>query len=105
MRVAEHFPVIHIDNTATHLGLDSTDDLLEKYGTSGANFARLAERNPEAVKALPLFRMARRMQRLPARGMWAGLARWIARQGYAPMTLRLNALKTYRALCYAEHLK
>lgn len=105
LRVAEHFPVHHIDNTATHLGLDVTDDLLEKYGTSGANFARLVERNPEAVKAMPLYRMARRMQRLPARNMWAGLAKGMARQKHMPMTLRLNALKTYRALCYAEHLK
>ena len=105
LRVAERFPVRHINNTATHLGLDPTDVLLEKYGGSGANFARLAERHPEAVKAMPLFRMARRMQSLPARNMWTGLAKWLVRQPRAPIRLRLIALKSYRALRYAEHLK
>ncbi|MEM5518198.1 glycosyltransferase family 2 protein [Henriciella sp. AS95] len=104
LRVAEAYPVIHIDNTATHLGLDPTAVLIEKFGGSGANFARLAERHPDAMKSMKLFKMARLMRFLPARPMWRGLTKFTARQSVLPMSMRLAALKTYRALEYAEHL-
>lgn len=105
LRVAATHRVLHIENPATHLGLDSTPALLEKYGGSGANFARLAARHPDAAAAMPLWRVAQRLKWLPARGLWTGLTRWLASRSGAPLALRLLSLKTYRALRYAEHLK
>ena len=104
LRVAEDFPVRHIENTATHLGLDETDTLLTKFGGSGANFARLAERHPEAVKTMTLHRMASTFSKLPARSAMRSLTRSMARTSTLPVGIRLYALKTYRALEYAEHL-
>ncbi|WP_370371721.1 glycosyltransferase family 2 protein [Henriciella pelagia] len=104
LRVAERFPVTHIDNTATHLGLDATETLMAKFGGSGANFARLAERHPEAVRSMRLFRMANRLRRLPGRSLLRQVTRHVAAETRLPMKLRLTALKTYRALEYAEHL-
>jgi glycosyltransferase involved in cell wall biosynthesis len=105
LNVAARFPVIHIDNPATHLGLDRTDAILNKFGGSGHNFARLAARHPSAVRAMPLYRMARRLRHLPARPLWRALARTGAKQHWLPMKLRLVGLKTYRALAYAEYFK
>ena len=104
LRVAEAFPVIHVDNTATHLGLDDTDTLLAKYGESGANFARMVSRHPEAARSMKLTRAARKLAVLPGRSLIAHLSRWIAKSRL-PNYLRLRALKLYRAATYAEHLR
>lgn len=104
LRVAARFPVRHIENTATHLGLDDTDALLGKFGRSGANFARLAQRHPEAVRHMRLWKMAHVLQRLPFRKALTRLSRTVARTGWIPVSLRLLALKLYRAFCYGEHL-
>ena len=104
LRVAEAFPIIHIENTATHLGLDDTDTILAKYGESGANFARLVSRHPEATRKMNLAQAARKLARLPGRSRVAYASRWIARSSL-PNSLRLKALKLFRAATYAEHLK
>ncbi|WP_084398871.1 glycosyltransferase family 2 protein [Henriciella aquimarina] len=104
LRVADRYPVIHIDNTATHLGLDDTETLLDKFGNSGANFARLVGRHPEALRSMRLWRHARRFKALPARKTLTSLARWSTRQTWIPDNQRLLALKFYRALRYSEDL-
>ena len=106
LRVAERFPIIHIDNTATHLGLDTTDALLRKYGTSGANFARLASQHPEAVANMSLYKAARFLGSVPGTPMIATICKALARDrfGLTPMGLRLFALKLYRAAIYSEPL-
>lgn len=104
LRVAKAYPVRHIENTATHLGLDDTETLLAKFGGSGANFARLAERHPDAVRQMQLWKMARLTQRLPFKATWTALCRSVAKTEWLPISLRLPALKLYRAFGYGEHL-
>ena len=106
LRVARAFPIIHIDNPATHLGLDSTDTLLRKYGTSGPNFARLAHQHPDAVAGTPLYKAATSLRPLPGKFIIKSLCRGLARDrfGLIPMRLRLFALKLYRAAVYSETL-
>ena len=106
LRVAERFPVLHIDNTATHLGLDTADQLIAKYGGSGANFARLAMRHPQAAARMSLYRAAYTLRHMPFRGTLRRAAKAAARDraGILPMPARLFALKLYRAACYAEAL-
>lgn len=104
LRVAERYPVIHIDNTATHLGLDTAPVLLDKFGGSGANFARMAARHPQAAEAMPLYRMARLARRLPLRSACRRLARAGAASSLLPLGLRLALLKSYRAIAYSEDL-
>ncbi|WP_300380936.1 glycosyltransferase family 2 protein [Henriciella sp.] len=104
LRVAARYEVRHIDNTATHLGLDTTEALLAKFGGSGANFARLAERHPAAVRDMRLWTMTQRLKRLPLRGAWIWLTRQSARQTWLPMRLRLLALKCFRAFSYGGKL-
>ncbi|HIG23287.1 MAG TPA: glycosyltransferase [Henriciella marina] len=105
LNVANAYPVRHIDNTATHLGLDDTDTLLSKFGSSGQNFARLAQRHPDAVKSMPLYRIAYKFRNLPARRFLQGLARFGARSATLPDGLRLACLKTYRALAYSMEIQ
>jgi hypothetical protein len=103
LRVAASHPVLHIDNTATHLGVDTDEALMAKYARSGANFARLVRQHPDSMAGAPLLRAARICRRLPFRQSFRRAAEQAAR-GPLPLSLRATALKAWRALIYAEHL-
>jgi glycosyltransferase involved in cell wall biosynthesis len=101
LSVEGQFPIHHIDNPATHLGLDDDRSLMGKYARSGANFARMAERHPEAAAAMPLYKAAKAARAMPLRFVFKGLARLLVRLPL-PVALRGRALKAWRALVYAE---
>lgn len=105
LRASSKAPVLHIDNSATHTGLDTTNTLLRKYREAGPNFARLAARHPEAVQSFRTYRAAQAMRRAPRKQI-AELSAWVARDpwGVSPMRARTAALKFYRAAMAAEYL-
>lgn len=104
LNVQKHFPVFHIDNTATHLGLDDDKSLIAKYARSGPNFARMVERHPDAAADMPLYRAARACRGVPFRPVFRVLARLLARSPLLPVALRGRCMKAWRALLYAEAL-
>jgi hypothetical protein len=103
---ARHGDILHIDNPATHAGLDDVDTLMRKSAEAGPNFARLAAKHPEQVSRFSAHRVAKLLQLAPMRPALRKLCGWLARDpfGAAPMRLRRAALKLYRASHYAEHL-
>jgi glycosyltransferase involved in cell wall biosynthesis len=105
LTIEAKFPIMHIENTATHLGLESAKTLMGKYVRSGGNFARLIERHPEAANAMPLYRAAKRAQRLPYRKLLRALAGGVAASHWLPTALRGRALKAWRALVYADAIR
>ncbi len=102
LRVAKVFPIIHIENTATHLGLDSDDGLIKKYEGSGPNFALLVSRNLVSMRGTPLYRISRMLRPIPGLRSIQEVAKGIARQRALPIGLRLFALKLFRSAVYAE---
>jgi glycosyltransferase involved in cell wall biosynthesis len=104
LRVQAKFPIVHINNTATHLGLDDDAALMDKYGASGGNFALLAARHPKPVSETPLFRAATAARRLPFRTQLTAATAKIASSHRLPLGVRGRALKAWRALVYAEAL-
>jgi glycosyltransferase involved in cell wall biosynthesis len=104
LRVAADYPVLHIDNTATHLGLDPDEKLIEKYTGSAENFARLIERHPDAMSSTPLYRLARALGQVPGRPLLQSCALTLAKFRTAPVKARLFGLKLYRASVYGAHL-
>ena len=101
MRVSRRWRIQHVDNTATHLGLDTVEALARKYEQSAANFARVRAAHPEILARYPSFRAAQLLKRAPFRGAWRPALRELARCP-APLPLRTLALKLYRAGLYAE---
>jgi len=97
--------ILHIDNPATHAGLDSVATLLRKSDEAAPNFARMAEKHPE-TRRFAAHRAARALKNAPLRQPLREACSWIAhdRMGAAPMPLRRAALKLYRATRYAEHI-
>ena len=102
MRVARKFQVLQIENTATHLGLDTAAVLAGKYEQSVANFARVVAHHPEIISAYPSYRMARLLKRLPFLSAFRALLKGVALQAHAPLIARIFAMKAYRAALYAE---
>ena len=101
MRVSRRWTIEHVDNTATHLGLEPVETLARKYEQSAANFARLRAAHPDIVARYPSFRAACALKRAPFRSAWRPMLRELARSP-APLPVRAFALKLYRAGLYAE---
>ncbi|MGD9979314.1 MAG: glycosyltransferase family 2 protein [Hyphomonadaceae bacterium] len=101
-----HTEILHVDNPATHTGLDDIATLLRKSAEAGPNFARLARKHPGDVKRFAAHRIARALRVTPGRQTQRQVYSWIARDplGAAPMRVRTTALKLLRASHYAEHL-
>ena len=102
MRVARRWPIRHIDNTATHLGLDTAATMAAKYEQSAANFARVVAAHPEVVSGYPSYKVARLLKRAPLRTLWRPLLKALALAEAAPVSTRALAMRLYRASLYAE---
>ncbi|MGN6422952.1 MAG: glycosyltransferase family 2 protein [Asticcacaulis sp.] len=102
MRVAARYGVGHIDNTASHMGLDRPETLARKYEQSVDNFARVIARHRDVVSAYPSYKAARLLQRIPLRGLWRPMLKSVALSGLTPLKLRALSLRLYRAALYAE---
>ncbi|MDP3660265.1 glycosyltransferase family A protein [Phenylobacterium sp.] len=105
MRAVRRWPILHIDNTATHLGLDSAATLAAKYEQSAANFARVAERHPQVVADYPSYRVARALRRVPLPTVWRPALKAFALADAAPLGAREFAMRLYRAALYAETIR
>lgn len=102
MRVSRRFRVVHLDNAATHMGLDTVASLAGKYEQSAPNFARMAERHPAIVATYPSYRAARLLKRLPGLQGLRRMMRRGAETGWLPVAARAFSLRLYRAALYAD---
>ena len=102
MRVSRRFRVVHLDNAATHMGLDTVAALAGKYEQSAPNFARMAERHPAIVAAYPSYKAARLLKRLPGLPRLRRLMRRGAETDWLPVGARAFSLRLYRAALYAD---
>ena len=105
MRVAKSHTISHIENTATHMGLDTVPALMEKYRQSAANFARIVSLHPEFVAEYPSYLYARRFNRWGITAAVRAVSAWVATQEMLPTPIRALALRFFRSALYAEALK
>jgi glycosyltransferase involved in cell wall biosynthesis len=106
LSVERRAPILHVDNPATHAGLDDVSTLMRKSAEAGRNFARLAKKHPRAVRRFAAYRAAVALKFAPARTALRRFAAALAidNAGLAPMPVRRAAFKLYRASHFAEHL-
>ena len=102
MRVSRRFEVVHIDNAATHMGLDTVAALAGKYEQSAPNFGRMVQRHPGIVAAYPSYRAARLLKRLPGLPLLRRAMRKGAEVAWLPVATRAFSLRLYRAALYAD---
>jgi hypothetical protein len=102
MRVARQWPIVHVDNPASHLGLDRAPAMARKYEQSAANFARVVAGHRAVVSQYPSYKVARLLRLAPARTLWRPLLKQVALTEFAPISLRAFAMRLYRASLYVE---
>jgi glycosyltransferase involved in cell wall biosynthesis len=102
MRVSRRYPVIHVDNPATHMGLDTTAQLAGKYEQSAGNFARVVAKHPDIIAGYPSFKVARMLKRAPMLKTLRPLMKRAALADWLPVKARAFSLRLYRAALYAE---
>lgn len=102
MRVSRRFTVVHIDNPATHMGLDTVEALAGKYEQSAGNFARVVARHPDIVGGYPSYKAARLLKKVPAIDRIRPLMKRAATTSWVPTKARAFSLRLYRAALYAE---
>jgi glycosyltransferase involved in cell wall biosynthesis len=102
IRVSGRHPITHIDNTATHLGLDRAEVIALKYEQSAANFARVSRAHPAVVRRYPSHRAARMLKPLPLRPAWRPVLKVLALSPAAPLGLRAFCMRLYRAALCAD---
>ncbi len=105
-RAGQHYPIIHIDNPALHLGLENPGTLLRRFRDSAANYARFVHRHPALARSLPSWKAARMAAKIPGfsrlRPLFAAIAR--NKAGLWPLRARILALKLWRSSWYAKAL-
>lgn len=102
MRVARAHPILHVDNTATHLGLDPAPVMAAKYEQSAANFARVVAGHRDVVSAYPSYKVAKALKAVPLRGTWRPWLKSIALAESLPTPLRAFSMRLYRAALYSD---
>ena len=103
-RVAKRFRLAHLENPAVHLGLESNATVLRRFATSGANYRRFTRAHPELAERLALHRAATKLASVPGQSLARPLLK-LAALAPLPLSVRLFALKLWRASHYADHLK
>jgi glycosyltransferase involved in cell wall biosynthesis len=103
---AKRVRILHVDNPATHAGLDDVATLMRKNAEAGPNFARLAQKHPDTVRRFAAYRAAIALKAAPARSALRRLAAFLAADdaGLTPMPVRRAAFKLHRATYFAENL-
>ncbi len=102
VRVSRSHAIIHVDNPATHLGLDGPKAIAAKYEQSAANFARILAAHPDVVRGYPSYRAARALKHAPLRQAWRPLLKALALAEQAPLPMRAFCMRLYRAAVCAE---
>jgi glycosyltransferase involved in cell wall biosynthesis len=102
MRVARRYPLMHLDNPATHLGLDKPHDLAAKYEQSTENFSLMLNLHPDTVARYGSYRAARMLKRVPLRSVWSPACKAVALTELAPLPARALAMRLYRSSLYAD---
>ena len=104
-RIAKTHRLIHVDNPALHLGLETTDTLLRRFKTSGHNYVRFTQKHPELAQSLTLYRVAKKLSVMPGHNLTRPILRALVKGTFLPVSLRLSALKLWRASWYADALR
>lgn len=102
MRVGRQHPILHIDNSASHLGLDTAPAMAAKYEQSASNFARVVSAHRDIVNGYPSYKVARALKSLPGRDAWRPMLKAFALNEAAPTPMRAFAMRLYRAALYCE---
>ncbi|MBS0294678.1 MAG: glycosyltransferase family 2 protein [Proteobacteria bacterium] len=101
-RMSRRYTVVHVDNPASHLGLDTVSGLVAKYEQSVGNYARLVQEHRELVSQYPSYKAAQLLRKAPGLRGWRPFLKSLALSPLLPSATRAFSLRLYRAALYAD---
>ena len=94
--------ILHIDNTATHLGLSTDASLIKKHRESVVNYSRLAQKFPLETATLPVSRAVHWMSKLPLPfSLMSTVVDHLIRATFIPVRIRRVLLQSLRIFMYS----
>ena len=99
------FGLLHIDNPAIHIGLDSSQMMLNKYREAGANLKLMLDKHPITARFASV-RAAQFIGKIPFHKQLRSIAKAVVIDNakILPISLRRLAIKYWRASWAAEAL-
>lgn len=97
------FAIVHFENSATHLGLDIPEVLLDKLAQAGPNFRHIAMRHPQMLK-LQSTKAARLIAKLPFLVSFAPALKYLILETNLPIKLKANLARLWRATHAAKSI-
>jgi glycosyltransferase involved in cell wall biosynthesis len=94
-----NYAIVHFENSATHLGLDVPEVLLEKLKQAGPNFKHIASRHPQMLR-LKSTKAARILAKIPFALKVTPLIQTIILKTNLPIRIKANLTRLWRA-CHA----
>jgi hypothetical protein len=105
MRTCARHPPIHIDNSASLMGLYSATALARQQRESAEDFGRLVAAHGGLIGGLPSYRAAMIFQKASMLWLWRPLL-WMAAVGApAPSGLRAGFMRLYQGAVYAQAVR
>lgn len=103
--VALGYGLVHTENLATHLGLDTSATMLGKYRAAAANLKILVSKHPDAERFASV-RIARLIGKVPVHRLFRPIAEFVVMDKVKifPVLLRHLAIKYWRASWAADAL-
>jgi LmbE family N-acetylglucosaminyl deacetylase/glycosyltransferase involved in cell wall biosynthesis len=102
LRAGRRWTIEHVDNPATHVGLQTAAELLTRFEQSVPNFARLIDRHPDDVSSFPIYATAQKLTAIPFRRRTRPLLRRLVLEDRLPASTRSFLLRLHRAELYAD---
>jgi hypothetical protein len=94
--------ILHIDNTASHLGLIDDATLIGKYRNSAGNYLRLATKFPLETSNLPVSKAVRWVSRIPLPfTALTNALEALVRVSFVPAKLRYVFLQCFKVALYS----
>lgn len=101
-RVGERFPIINIDNPASHMGLLKEIDLLKKYDQSVENFRFTLQRHSDMLSGTMLLRAIKFIQLSRSANLIKVISRRLICTHRMPDSIRIVFLMLYKAAIYSD---
>ena len=94
--------ILHIDNTATHLGLSDDSSLIKKHRESVVNYRRLAQKYPVETATLPVSKAVHLVSKLPLPFSYMAMAaEHLIETTFIPVRIRRVLLQSFRIFMYS----
>lgn len=101
IRAAKRHSIVHIDNTATHMGVVTDKEIIEKNKQAAPNFIRLFRLHPRETSEFPVYRYSLVVARFPLQSAITAILEKIAVLTFLPLSLRYACLQILKAFYIA----